>query len=207
MLWLTAVGALTPHFVVETSAIDNAKAPNIIICTRYLLITFFVMSGVTFIENIMKEMVAFFLSKGIVKGGELIIYLFIYLFFAVTYFCWSVDVFVVIVVVAVCLFVFYVFFVLCCRPVSSKHFIINFQLIWAEIIPVSCSNPNAIVAIRPAVRVTTKARIGISFRIVRNIHIKAPTKDWTIIIIAVSGLAIVAVGYVLFEVSIPVVVF
>ena len=57
-----------------------------------------------YFENIMKEMVAFFLSKGIVKGGELIIYLFIYLFFAVTYFCWSVDVFVVIVVVAVCLF-------------------------------------------------------------------------------------------------------
>ena len=54
----------------------------------------------------MKEMVAFFLSKGIVKGGELIIYLFVYLFFVVTYFCWSVDVFVVIVVVAVCLFVF-----------------------------------------------------------------------------------------------------
>ena len=50
---------------------------------------------------------AFFLSKGIVKGGKLIIYLFIYLFFAVTYFCWSVDVFVVIVVVAVCLFVFF----------------------------------------------------------------------------------------------------
>ena len=86
-----------------------------------------------YFENIMKEMVAFFLSKGIVKGGELIIYL----FFAVTYFCWSVDVFVVIAVVAVCLFVFYAFFVLCCRPVSSKHFIINLQLIWAEIIPVS----------------------------------------------------------------------
>ena len=34
VLWLTAVGALTPHFVVETSAIDNAKAPNIIIRTR-----------------------------------------------------------------------------------------------------------------------------------------------------------------------------
>ena len=31
-----------------------------------------------YFENIMKEMVAFFLSKGIVKGGELIIYLFIY---------------------------------------------------------------------------------------------------------------------------------
>ena len=68
----------------------------------------------------MKEMVAFFLSKGIVKGGELIIYLFVYLFFAVTYFCWSVDVFVVIVVVAVCLFVFYTFFVLCCRPVFKQ---------------------------------------------------------------------------------------
>ena len=98
-------------------------------------------------------------------------------------------------------------FVFCCYPVSSKHFIINFQLIWAEIIPVSCSNPNAIVAIRPAVRVTTKVRIGISSRIVRNIHIMATTKDWTIIIIPVSGAAIVAVGYVLFEVSIPVVVF
>ena len=47
VLWLTALGALTPHFVVETSAIDNAKTPNIIICTRYLLITFFVISGVT----------------------------------------------------------------------------------------------------------------------------------------------------------------
>ena len=34
VLWLTAVGALTPHFVVKTSAIDNAKAPNLIICTR-----------------------------------------------------------------------------------------------------------------------------------------------------------------------------
>ena len=124
-----------------------------------------------------------------------------------TYFCWSVDVFVVIVVVAVCLFLFYAFFVLHCRPVSSKHFIINLQLIWAEIIPVSCSNPNAIVAIRPAVRVTTKVRTGISSRIVRNMHIMARTKGWTIIIIAVSGVVIVAVGYVLFEVSIPFVVF
>ena len=71
------------------------------------------MSGVTFIENIMKEMVPFFLSKGIVKGGELIIYLFIYLFFAVTYFCWSVDVFVVIVVVVfVCLFFCFLCFML-----------------------------------------------------------------------------------------------
>ena len=124
-----------------------------------------------------------------------------------TYFCWSVDVFIVIVVVAVCLFVFYVFFVLCCRPVSSKQFIINLHLIWAEIIPVSWSNPEIIVTIGTAVRVTTKVRIGISSRIVRNFHIMARTKGWTIIIIAVSGVAIVAVGYVLFEVSIPFVVF
>ena len=196
MLWLTAVGALIPHFVVETSAID--KAPNIIIL--YTLVTNHLFCHEwSYFENIMKEMVAFFLSKGIVKGRELIIYL----FFAVTYFCWSVDVFVVIVVVAVCLFVFYAFFVLCCRPVSSKHFIINLQLIWAEIITVSCSNPDAIVAIgTAAVRVAVKVRIGISSRIVRNMHIIAPTKGWTIIRIAV-----VAVSYVLFEVSIPVVVF
>ena len=155
----------------------------------------------------MKEMVAFFLSKGIVKGGELIIYLFIYLFFAVIYFCWSVNFFVVIVLVAICLFVFYAFFVLCCRPVSSRHFIINLQLIWAEIIPVSCSNPEIIVTIGTAVRVTIKVRLGISSRIVRNIHIMAPTKGWTITIVVVSGVAIVAVGYVLFEVSIPLVVF
>ena len=74
-------------------------------------------------------------------------------------------------------------------------------------IPVSWSNPEIIVAIGTAVRVTTKVRIGISSRIVRNIHIMAVTKDWTMIIIAVSGPAIVAVGYVLFEVSIPFVVF
>ena len=54
---------------------------------------------------------------------------------------------------------------------------------------------------------TIKVRMGISSRIVRNIHIMAPTKGWTIIILAVSGVAVVAVGYVLFEVSIPVVVF
>ena len=113
----------------------------------------------------------------------------------------------------VCLFVslfvcfFFAFFVSCCRPVSSKHFIINLQLIWAEIIPVSWSNPEIIVTIGTGVRVTVKVRIGISSRIVRNIHIMAPTKGWTTVILAVSGVAVVAVGYVLFEVSIPVVVF
>ena len=37
------------------------------------------------------------------RGSAIHVFL-VYLFFAVTYFCWSVDVFVVIVVVAVCLF-------------------------------------------------------------------------------------------------------
>ena len=73
--------------------------------------------------------------------------------------------------------------------------------------PVSCSNPQIIVTIGTAVRVTTKARIGISSRIVRNFHIMAPTKGWTLIIIAVSGVVIVAASYVLFEVSILLVVF
>ena len=124
-----------------------------------------------------------------------------------TYFCWSVDVFVVIVVVAVCLFSILSLFYVTARFLS-KHFIINLQLIWAEIISVSCSNPEVIVTIgTAAVRVTVKVRTGISSRIVPNMHIMAPTKGWTIIIIAVSGGAIVAVGYVLFEVSIPFVVF
>ena len=152
----------------------------------------------------MKEMVAFFLSKGIVKGGELIIYLFIFCcdLFLLVCWCFCCD------CCCCCLFVFYAFFVLCCHPISSRHFIINFQLIWAEMIPVSWSNPEIIVTIgTAAVRVTTKVRIGISSRIVVNKHIMATTKDWTITIIAVSGGAIVAVGYVLFEVSIPVVVF
>ena len=124
-----------------------------------------------------------------------------------TYFCWSVDVFVVIVVVAVCLFSILSLFYVTARFLS-KHFIINLQLIWAEIISVSCSNPEVIVTIgTAAVRVTVKVRTGISSRIVRNFHIMAPTKGWTIIIMAVSGVAIAAVGYVLFEVSIPFVVF
>ena len=106
VLWLTAVGALTPHFVVETSAIDNAKAPNIIICTCYLLITF--LSSVALLWKY-HERDGSFLSQQRYSKRRRADYLFIYLFFAVTYFCWSVDVFVVIVVVAVCLFVFLCF--------------------------------------------------------------------------------------------------
>ena len=54
---------------------------------------------------------------------------------------------------------------------------------------------------------TIKVRIGICSRIVLNKHIMAATKGWTIIIIVVRGVAVVAVSYVLFEVSIPLVVF
>ena len=106
----------------------------------------------------------------------------------------------------VCLFFILSLFYVAARFLS-KHFIINLQLIWAEIIPVSWSNPEVIVTIGTAVRVTVKVRTGISSRIVHNFHIIAPTKGWTIIIMAVSGVAIAAVGYVLFEVSIRFVVF
>ena len=155
----------------------------------------------------MKEMVAFFLSKGIVKGGELIIYLFIYFLLWLTFvgllmfLLW-----LLLLLLFVCLFFILSLFYVAARFLS-KHFIINLQLIWAEIISVSWSNPEVIVTIGTAVRVTVKVRTGISSRIVRNFHIIAPTKGWTIIIMAVSGVAIAAVGYVLFEVSIRFVVF
>ena len=42
----------------------------------------------SYFENIMKEMVAFFLSKGIVKGGELIIYLFFFCCDLFLLVCW-----------------------------------------------------------------------------------------------------------------------
>ena len=141
------------------------------------------------------------------KADYLFIYLLIYFLLWLIFVGLLMFLLWLLLLLFVCFF-FYAFFILCCRPpISSKHFIINLQLIWAEIIPVSCSKPDPIVAIGTAVRVTTKVRIGISSRIVRNIHIMAPTKGWTIIILAVSGVAVVAVGYVLFEVSIPVVVF
>ena len=84
----------------------------------------------------------------------------------------------------------------------------NLQLIWAEMIPVSCSSPDTIVAIWPAVRVTiVKVRISIVPCIVCNVDIIVPSsKSWKIIIVAVRGVLIVVV-YVLFEISITVVVF
>ena len=99
--------------------------------------------------------------------------------------------------------------VFCGFTVLSKHFIINLQLIWAEMIPVSCSaNPDFIVAIWTAVRVTiVKVRISIVPCIVCNVDIIAPSsKSWKTIIVAVRGVLIVGV-YGLFEISITVVVF
>ena len=77
MLWLTAVGALTPHFVAETSAIDNAKSPNT--TNLYSLdANHLFCHELRYFGNIMKKMVAFFLTEqSIVKDGELI-YLFIH---------------------------------------------------------------------------------------------------------------------------------
>ena len=77
MLWLTAVGALTPHFVAETSAIDNAKTPNT--TNLYSLDSNHLFCHeLRYFGNIMKKMVAFFLTEqSIVKDGELI-YLFIH---------------------------------------------------------------------------------------------------------------------------------
>ena len=104
VLWLTAVGALTPHFLAETYAIDNAKTPNITNLYR-LDANHLFCHELRYFRDIMKKMVAFFLTEqSIVKDGELN-YLF-NLFFAVSYFCWFVDVFVVAVVVFVFLLSF-----------------------------------------------------------------------------------------------------
>lgn len=95
------------------------------------------------------------------------------------------------------------------RMVSNKHFIINLQLIWAKIIsPALPSSPDTIVAIWTAVRLAIiKVRIIIVSCIVCNYKIIAPTKGWTIVVMTVRGVAIVAVGYVLFKISITVVIF
>ena len=127
--------------------------------------------------------------------------LFISSFFAVTFFCWLVDVFLVAVFFVVV--VFLAFLLLCCRPVSSKDFVVNLQLIWRKIL---CSNPGRIVTIRTAVLLTnSEERISIVSCIVCNVDIKA-TKSWKIVILAVRGVLIVA-AYVVFEISITVVVF
>ena len=96
----------------------------------------------------------------------------------------------------------YFFLLLCCRPVSSKDFVINLQLIWRKRL---CSNPGRIVTIRTAVLLTnSEVRISIVSCIICNVEFMA-TKSWKIVILAVRGVMIVAV-YVIFEISITVVV-
>ena len=140
------------------------------------------------------------------RRAHLFLYFFIYLFiycYCLFIFRWFVVVTVVVVVVVV---VFVLLSGFCCFAVLSKHFIINLQLIWAEIIPVSCSNPDTVVAIWLSVLVTiTKPRISIVSCIVCNVDVMAP-KSWKIAIVAVRGVLIVVV-YVLFEISITVIVF
>ena len=191
-------------FFAETSAIYNAKTPNI--TNLHTLVAnrspFFV-TRVALLWKYQERDGSFLSEQGIVKCGELI-YLFIYLFIycsCLLIFRW----FVTVAVVVVFLFCFLVF---SCFTVLSKHFIIYLQLIWAEIIPVVCSNPDPIVAIWPAVPVTIhKVRISIVPWIVCNVDIMAPSsKSWKIVIVAVRGVLIVVV-YVLFEISITVVVF
>ena len=127
--------------------------------------------------------------------------LFIYSCFAITFFCWLVDVFLVAVVFVVVFFL--AFLLLCCLPVSSKDFVINLQLIWRKIL---CSNPGRIVTIRTAVLLTnSEARISIVSCIIYNVDFIA-TKSWKLVIVAVRGVLIVA-AYVIFEISITVVVF
>ena len=146
----------------------------------------------------MKKMVAFFLTEQSIVNDGKVIYSFL---FAVTFFCCLVDVFLVAVVFVVV--VFLAFLLLCCRPVSSKNFVINLQLIWRKIL---CSNPGRTVTIRTAVLLTNSyVRISIVSCIVCNVDIIG-TKSWKIAIVAVCGVLIVVV-YVLFEISITVVAF
>ena len=171
-------------FVAKTSAIffyiDNAKAPNITNLHK-LVANHLFCHELRYFENIIKKMVAFFLTEqSTVKDGE-VIYLFLN-FLLLLFFCWVVD--VVLVAVVFVVVVFLAFLLLCCRPVSSKDFVINLQLIWRKIL---CSNPGRIVTIRTAVLLTkSEVRISIVSCIVCNVDIMA-TKSWKIVIVAVRG--------------------
>ena len=190
-------------FVAKTSAIffyiDNAKAP-IITNLHKLVANHLFCHELRYFENIIKMMVAFFLTEqSIVKDGE-VIYLFLHflllLFFVglLMFFLWLLF-FVVVVFLA--------FLLVCCCPVSSKDFVINLQLIWRKML---CSNPGRTVTIRTAVLLTNSyVRIFIVSCIVCNVDIIG-TKSWKIVIVAVCGV-LIAVVYVLFEISITVVVF
>ena len=161
-----------------------------------MLIIFFC-HELRYFENIMKKMLAFFLTEQrIVKDGELI-YLFIHFLLLL--------IFVGLLMFLLWLLLLFFFAFLSC-PVSSKDFVINLQLIWTKIISVSCSNPERIVTIGTTVRLTNRnVRISIVSCIVCNVDIMVP-KSWKIAVVAVRGRMIV-VGYVLFKISITSIVF
>ena len=84
----------------------------------------------------------------------------------------------------------------------SKHFIVNLYLIWTEII---ASGPEIIVAVGTVVHITIKVRVIIAISIVCNMNIVSITKGWTIVVICVGG-AFLTSAYVVFKVSIPIIV-
>ena len=109
-------------------------------------------------------------------------HLFIYLFTAIVYLF-----FAGLLLLPLLLFFSFAFLFSVVPRFLSKHFIINLQLIWAEIIPVLCSRPDAIVAIWPSVLITiVKVRISIVTCIVCNVDLMA-TKSWKIAMVAVRG--------------------
>ena len=109
-------------------------------------------------------------------------HLFIYLFTAIVYLF-----FAGLLLLPLLLFFSFAFLFSVVPRFLSKHFIINLQLIWAEISPVLCSSPDTIVAIWPSVLITIfKVRISIVTCIVCNVDIMA-TKSWKTAMVAVRG--------------------
>ena len=85
----------------------------------------------------------------------------------------------------------------------SKHFIVNFQLIWTK---GWTSGPDITITIGTTIRIAIKTRVIIVSCIVCNVDIMPSAKGWTIVIAAVCGILIIAV-HVIFKVTISVIVF
>ena len=84
----------------------------------------------------------------------------------------------------------------------SKHFIVNFQLIWTE---GWTSGPDIIITIGTSIRRAIKTRVIIVSCIICNVDIMPSSKGWTIVIVVVCGMLIGA--HVIFKVTISVIVF
>ena len=84
----------------------------------------------------------------------------------------------------------------------SNNFIVNLYLIWVEII---ASGPDIIVTVSTVVHATTSVRIPIATCIVCNMNIMPIAKGWTIVVVVVCG-AFITVAYVVFKVSISIIV-